>query len=99
MACRTNPKAVGGYFLRGYLAWKNNYLPRARDLLLAAKNARGKDWKPAGSAAEGDVRARMHAEGSVLSSIWETWNGDSDPHGTYLRADRAIKGYAARFRR
>jgi hypothetical protein len=97
MACRTNPKAVGGYFLRGYLAWKNHDLPRARDLLLAAKNARGKDWKPAGSAAEGDVRARMHTEGSVLS-IWETWDGDTEPQGTYPRTDRAIRIYAARLR-
>jgi tetratricopeptide (TPR) repeat protein len=96
LACRTNPKAVGGYFLLGYLAWKSHDLPRARDLLLAARNARGKDWKPAGSAAEGDVRARMHTEGSILSSIWDNWNGNADPQAAYSQADRAIKMRAMR---
>ncbi|HYM11966.1 MAG TPA: tetratricopeptide repeat protein, partial [Bryobacterales bacterium] len=91
LACRTNPKAVGGYFLRGYLAWKSHDLPHARELLLAASNARGKDWKPAGAVAEGDVRARMHTEGSILSSVWDNWNGSTDPEAAYSPADRAIK--------
>jgi tetratricopeptide (TPR) repeat protein len=96
LACRTNPKTVGGYFLRGYLAWKNNDLRQARDLLVAARNARGKDWKPLGTVAEGDVRARMHTEGSILSSIWDNWNGNTDPEATYSQADRAIKTRAIR---
>jgi hypothetical protein len=99
LACRTNPKAAGGYFLRGYLAWKKNDFPGARELLLAARNARGKDWKPAGTMAEGDVRAHMYTEGSILSWVWETWNGNADPGATYPQVDRVIRTRAVRFAR
>ena len=99
LACRTNPKAVGGYFLHGYLDWKRNDLASARELLRAARNARGEDWKPAGTMAEGDVRARMYTEGSILSSTWETWNGNTDPGTTYAQVDRAIRARALRLAR
>jgi enediyne biosynthesis protein E4 len=90
LACRTNPRATGGFFLRGYIAWKSNDAARARELLLAAKNTRGKDWKPAGTVAEGDVRARMHTEGSVLSQFWERWDGTLDPAAIYARLDAVL---------
>ncbi|HKW97063.1 MAG TPA: FG-GAP-like repeat-containing protein [Bryobacteraceae bacterium] len=98
-AGRTNPKAVGAYFLRGYLAWKNHDLAGARSFLVAAKNARGKDWKPAGSVAEGDVRTRMHAESSVLSTLWESWDGNIDPRTAFQHSDRLIKKLALQGRR
>jgi hypothetical protein len=91
LACRTNPRAVGAFFLRGYLAWKLNDVRRARELLTAAKDARGKDWKPAGTVAEGDVRARMYAEGSILSSSWDDWDGSIDPITVYRSMDVALK--------
>ena len=91
LACRTNPRAVGGYFLRGYLAWKLNDARRAQDLLIAAKDARGKDWKPTGTVAEGDVRARMYAEGSILSSFWDEWAASTDPRTVYRPLDIALK--------
>jgi tetratricopeptide (TPR) repeat protein len=90
LACRTNPRATGGFFLRGYIAWKSNDSARARELLLAAKNTRAKDWKPAGTVAEGDVRARMHTEGSVLSQFWERWDGAQDPAVTYARLNARL---------
>jgi len=92
LACRTNPRAVGGYFLRGYIAWNSNHVEQARDLLTSAKNARGKDWKPAGTVAEGDVRARMYAEGSVLSSCWESWDGSIDPPTAYAPLRTKLAG-------
>lgn len=91
LAGRTNPRAVGGYFLRGYLAWKVSDWRRAQELLIAAKDARGKDWKPAGTVAEGDVRARMYAEGSILSSFWDEWAGSTDPLTVYRPMDIALK--------
>ncbi len=91
LVCRTNPRAAGGYFLRGYLAWKRNDAAGAREFLLAARSARGKDWKPAGTVAEGDVRARMHSEGSVLSSYWDRWDGSPDPAVAYAAIDRGLK--------
>ena len=99
LACRTNPRAVGGYFLRGYLAWKSNDVAQARGLLASAKNARGKDWKPAGAVAEGDVRARMYAEGSVLSSCWESWNGSIDPPTVYTPLRTKLAARPARIAR
>jgi tetratricopeptide (TPR) repeat protein len=96
LACRTNPRATGGYFLRGYIAWKSNDAARARELLRAAKEARGNDWKPAGTVAEGDVRARMHTEGSVLSYVWDKWNGSPDPAVAYATLDRALMRPSAR---
>jgi tetratricopeptide (TPR) repeat protein len=96
LACRTNPRAVGGYFLRGYIAWKSNHAARARELLQAAKNARGNDWKPTGTVAEGDVRTRMYTEGSVLSSFWNEWDGSPDPAVVYATLDSALKRRSAR---
>ncbi len=96
LACRTNPRAVGGYFLRGYIAWKSNDAVLARELLRAAKNARGNDWKPKGTVAEGDVRARMYTEGSVLSSSWNEWDGSPDPAVVYATLDSALKRRSVR---
>jgi hypothetical protein len=99
LACRTNPRATGGYFLRGYLAWREHHLARARELLISAASARGKDWKPAGAVAEGDVRARMYAEGSILSSFWEGWNGSLDPDIVYAPVKTALAARKARLAR
>ncbi len=99
LACRTNPRATGGYFLRGYLAWRSNDLARARDLLVSAANSRGKDWKPAGAVAEGDVRGRMYAEGSILSSFWEGWNGSLEPDTVYTPVKTALAARTARLAR
>jgi tetratricopeptide (TPR) repeat protein len=96
LACRTNPRAVGGYFLRGYIAWKSNDAVLARELLRAAKNARGNDWKPKGTVAEGDVRARMYTEGSVLSRFWNKWDGSPNLALVYATLDRALKRRSVR---
>jgi hypothetical protein len=74
-ATRTNPRAVGGFFLRAYLAWTRGEAAPARLLLETAVKARGPEWKPEGAAAEGDVRVRMHREGSLLAGYWESWDG------------------------
>jgi tetratricopeptide (TPR) repeat protein len=77
-ACRSNPKAVGGFFLLGYVAWKRGDLERAAERLASARDARGPGWKPAGTAAEGDVRASMHRESNPLAPFWEGWAGPPD---------------------
>lgn len=75
LACRTNPRAVGGFFLRGYLAWKRGEGEAATELLRAAHAARGPDWKPEGAVAEGDVASRMHREETPFARYWEGWDG------------------------
>jgi tetratricopeptide (TPR) repeat protein len=77
-ACRTNPRATGGFFLRAYLAWRPGDAAQARKLLAQARETRGKDWKPAGTAAEGDVATRMHREETPLSRFWDRWDGGLD---------------------
>ncbi len=90
LACRTNPRATGGFFLRGYIAWRAKEDVRARELLDAAKIARGQAWKPKGAVAEGDVRGRAHTDGSILSALWENWDGSDNPRAAYAAADRAL---------
>ena len=83
LACRTNPRAVGGFFLRGYLAWKRGDAAAARDLLRQAAAARGPEWKPQGAAAEGDVKHRMHRDETPLSPYWEAWEGGLEPAAAF----------------
>jgi tetratricopeptide (TPR) repeat protein len=75
LACQTNPKAVGGFFLRSYLAWKRGEKEAAVELLRFAVDARGPEWKPEGAVAEGDVVGRMHSEVTPLSRFWNAWDG------------------------
>ena len=86
-ATRTNPKAVGGFFLRGYIAWKDGESADAGRHLEAAQAARGEEWKPEGSVAEGDVGSRMHREVTPLSLHWESWNGTPDPQTAFADLD------------
>jgi tetratricopeptide (TPR) repeat protein len=75
LVCRANPRAAGALFLRAYIRWAAGDEREARLLLGAAAAARGKDWKPKGSMAEGDVLRRMFAEAGFLSPFWDAWDG------------------------
>jgi tetratricopeptide (TPR) repeat protein len=87
-ACHTNPKAVGGFFLRGYLAWKGGDPAESAGFLEQAVAARGPEWKPEGTVAEGDVAKQMHSEFSPLSSYWEQWDGSvEDPASVFASLD------------
>jgi tetratricopeptide (TPR) repeat protein len=86
-ATRTNPKAVGGFFLRGYMAWKDGESADAVRHLEAAQAARGEEWKPEGTVAEGDVASRMHREVTPLSLYWESWDGAPDPQTAFAGLD------------
>ncbi len=93
-ACRTNPKAIGGFFLRGYLAWKRGDAGGAKDLLAAAHAARGEAWKPEGAVAEGDVASRMHREQTPLTGYWEAWDGTPDPAAAFRALDARLQSSA-----
>jgi tetratricopeptide (TPR) repeat protein len=83
LACRANPRASGALFLRGYIAWRRGDANRAAELLASAQAARGKEWKPKGSVAEGDVERRMHRESGFLSLFWEAWDGGQNAASAY----------------
>jgi tetratricopeptide (TPR) repeat protein len=90
-ACHTNPRAVGGFFLRGYLAWKRGEPAESVAFLEQAVAARGPEWKPEGSVAEGDVARQMHSEFSPLSSYWERWDGSvDDPAAVFATLDAEL---------
>jgi tetratricopeptide (TPR) repeat protein len=78
-ACRTNPRAVGGFFLKGYLAWKSGDHDRARQFLKKAREALGDEWQPEGATSEGDVKQKWHVENTPLAKFWARWNGQPDP--------------------
>jgi len=84
---RTNPRSTGGYFLQGYLAWKQGDAKASAAFLDKALGTRGEDWKPEGAAAEGDVAQRMHKEVSPLSIYWEQWDGTLDPDSAFSSLD------------
>jgi hypothetical protein len=96
LACRTNPKAVGGMYLRAYIAWKRGEAAQARELLLAAHAARGKEWKPKGSAMEGDVQRRMHVDGTLFSQVRDSWDGAAEPEKALARLDGELRSRAWR---
>ena len=79
--CRTNPRAVGGFFLRGYIAWERGDSAGARELLEKARTSLGEDWKPQGMTAEGDVRKTMFSQASPLSEFWENWYSSDSSTG------------------
>ena len=80
--CQTHARSVGALFLRAYLRWSQGDVAASRELLVVAREARGADWKPEGAVAEGDVRIRMHREGSLLADYWEHWDGGVDDPGS-----------------
>ncbi len=90
-ACQANPRAANVWFLLGYVAWKRQDLRQAAAMLAAAQKARGRDWKPAGSALEGDVQHRMFSESGFLNVFEQQWNGSPEltraygPLDAYLR--------------
>jgi hypothetical protein len=90
-ACRTNPKAVGGFFLRAYLAWKRADDARAKKLLEETRAALGKEWQPKGATSEGDVKQKQHVEKTPLTHFWEGWDGSTEPARSFGTLDSFLK--------
>jgi tetratricopeptide (TPR) repeat protein len=91
-ACRTNPRAAGGFFLRGYVAWRRGEPALARGLLEKARQALGEEWTPKGATSEGDVERRLHTDMTPLSRFWEEWDGRPDPDSAFRRLDAHLRG-------
>lgn len=90
-ACQANPRAANAWFLRGYIAWKQSDPQRASAMLAAARTARGRDWKPAGSALEGDVRHRMYTESGFLTVFEQQWDGSQSPPAAFRLLDAFLR--------
>jgi len=86
-ACQANARAANAWFLRGYVAWKRGDLRQASEMLMAARDVRGPDWKPSGSVMEGDVQRRMYSEAGFLNLFERQWDGSQDPAHAYAQLD------------
>jgi hypothetical protein len=62
-------------------------------MLTSASKARGPDWKPSGSALEGDVQHRMYRESGFLNVFEQQWDGSPELASAYGQLD----GYLRRF--
>lgn len=83
-ACQANARAAGAWYLRGYIAWRRGDQVAASTLLARAREARGKDWKPAGSALEGDVKRQMFREAGFLNVFEKRWDGGLVPSAAFV---------------
>lgn len=91
--CQANPKAANAWFLRGYIAWKRQDSHGASEMLNAARNARGPDWKPAGAVLEGDVQHRMYNESGFLNVFEQEWNGSQEPTLSYAQLNQYLRRF------
>jgi tetratricopeptide (TPR) repeat protein len=90
--CRSNPRSVVGFYLRGYIAWKSGDRAGARSFLSRAMQAQKQEKKPKGSTSEGDVRLKMHTDASLLSSFVENLVYKSDNlDNAYVDLDEYLK--------
>jgi tetratricopeptide (TPR) repeat protein len=92
--CQTNPRATGGFFLLGYVRWKQGDAAGAGDLLREARKSLGPEWKPKGATAEGDVLLKAHTETTPLSRFWESWDGALAPARAYAHLEAYLKTIA-----
>jgi len=74
-------------FARGFIPWKRGDYRQALEKLSSARNARGPDWKPAGSVLEGDVQRRIYRESGFLNVFERQWDGAPDPSRAYTPLD------------
>jgi enediyne biosynthesis protein E4 len=86
-ACATNPKAVNGFFLRGYIAWKREDGSAAVSFLEKSRAALGPDWQPKGATSEGDVKHKQHIEFTPLAHFVEAWGGVCKPSQAFAPLD------------
>jgi len=91
MLARLNPRAANVWFLRGYIAWKQRDFRQASVMLATARNARARDWKPAGSALEGDVQRRMYSEPGFLNLFEQQWDGSAELTSAYGQLDAYLR--------
>ena len=73
-------------------AWKKHDSHQASAMLTAARDDRGRGWRPNGSTLEGDVQHLMYQESGFLNIFEQSWDGSTDPKRAYCKLD----GYLSR---
>lgn len=95
--CQANPRAAVAWFLRGYAAWCAGDGGRAKNMLAEARKARGKEWHPAGSVMEGDVRGAMVRGGGYLNLFEREWDGSPQPEKAFSKLKVYVEGAGRAF--
>ena len=95
---RSNPRSTNALFLRGYIRWKRRDAAGARRFLDRCRAARGPEWQPAGTTAEGDVRRKAHAEHTPLARFVEEWNGAGSADAAFAPLERHLRDFGRRLR-
>lgn len=90
-ACRTNPRAAMGFFVRGYLAWQRGEAAAATRFLEETRAALGKEWQPRGATSEGDVKQKQHVELTPLRRFVDDWNGMPEPASAFAPLDAHLR--------
>jgi tetratricopeptide (TPR) repeat protein len=88
--CATNPRAAAAFFLRGYLAWKQERSAAAAECLKSTRVALGPEWQPKGATAEGDVTHKQHSDLSPLRRFLDEWNGAEEPSAAFGKLDQHL---------
>ena len=89
-ACQAD-HASNVWFLQGYIAWKRQDFRQASAMLTAACDARGRNWKPAGSALEGDVQRRIYSESGFLNVFEQRWDDPPELTRAYGQLDAYLR--------
>jgi hypothetical protein len=77
----------------------NTWAADARQMLAAARRALGKEWKPTGGTAEGDVLQQLHTDATPLSRFWQGWDGSEDPGTAFAALDAHLRDACGAARR
>ena len=89
--CQANPRAVNAWYFRGYIAWRQADSDQSSAMLKKARDVRSRDWKPAGSAMEGDVQRRMYSEAGFLTVFEQHWDGSTTPTIAFKQLESYLK--------
>lgn len=84
----SNPRSEAAHFGLAWLARERGDPASARRHLEALKAARGPEWKPKKSTAEGDTAQRFHEEGSLLKAEADSWDGAAPAQAAFAGLER-----------
>ncbi|GIU78581.1 MAG: hypothetical protein KatS3mg005_1819 [Bryobacteraceae bacterium] len=84
----SNPRSEAAHFGLAWLAQQRGGGPAVQKHLGAVKAARGPEWKPKQSTAEGDTARRFHEEGSLLKAESDAWDGAAPPAAAFAGLER-----------
>mgnify|MGYP001068240093 CR=1 FL=1 len=87
-----NPRSDAAHFGLAWLAFQRGDQRLVQRHLDAVRAARGPEWKPLKSTAEGDTARRFHEGGSLLKAEADAWDGAAAARGAFAGLERRLAG-------